>query len=125
MENRLLSGVWRFMVSVPPGLWEKQILKNKAKITAAQRSMSADHRRVHHFAVAELPRRGKPLPADIIAANLDLSLDRVNEILANLEKRLTYLFRDDAGDVVWAYPVTVEKTPHRITLDSGETLYAA
>ena len=35
------------------------------------------------------------------------------------------LVRDERGAVVWAYPFTVEATPHRITFDSGETLYAA
>ena len=43
----------------------------------------------------------------------------------DLEKHLTFLFRNAAGAVTWAYPVTVEQTPHRIVLSSGEQLYAA
>jgi hypothetical protein len=49
----------------------------------------------------------------------------VNAILDDLEKHMTFLFRNQAGEVVWAYPVTVEKTPHRVTFDTGETIYAA
>ena len=49
----------------------------------------------------------------------------VNVLLDNLEKRKTFLYRNSDKNVVWAYPVTVEKTPHRVTFDSGEKLYAA
>jgi len=35
------------------------------------------------------------------------------------------LVRNSKGEVIWAYPVTVEKTPHRITFNTGERLYAA
>jgi hypothetical protein len=45
--------------------------------------------------------------------------------LDELEQHMTFLFRNAQGDVVWAYPVTVEQTPHRITFDTGEQLYAA
>ena len=38
---------------------------------------------------------------------------------------MTFLFRDNHGRVVWAYPVTVEKTPHHVRFDTGEELYAA
>jgi hypothetical protein len=42
-----------------------------------------------------------------------------------LEKRMTYLFRNKDREVIWAYPVTVVKTPHKITFNTGEKLYAA
>ena len=38
---------------------------------------------------------------------------------------MTFLFRNPAGDVTWAYPVTVDQTPHQVTFSSGEKLYAA
>jgi hypothetical protein len=60
-----------------------------------------------------------------VARELALPLERVEDILQDLEKHLTFLVRDEQGRVVWAYPVTVEKTPHRITFGSGERLYAA
>jgi hypothetical protein len=49
----------------------------------------------------------------------------VTSILADLEARKGFLFRNEDGAVVWAYPVTAEPTPHRIRFKSGETLYAA
>jgi hypothetical protein len=61
----------------------------------------------------------------MIAQALDLPLARVVEILADLEQHMTFLFRDEQGAVVWAYPVTVERTPHHVTFESGEQIYAA
>jgi hypothetical protein len=125
VKNRLMSGVWRYMLSVPPFLWEKQVLKASKRIEAALGFMSKEHRSVHHCTVKELPLVGEPLSPGFIADKLDLPSDRVNDILDDLEKRLTFLFRNDAGEVVWAYPVTVDKTPHHLTFSSGEQLYAA
>jgi hypothetical protein len=47
---------------------------------------------------------------------LGFSVDFVKTTLDYLEKRMTFLYRNRDGDVVWAYPVTVDKTPHKITL---------
>jgi len=38
---------------------------------------------------------------------------------------MTFLYRNVAGNVVWAYPVTVEQTPHRVIFNTGESIYAA
>ena len=87
--------------------------------------MSPDHHRVRNFAVSELPRAGKALPPEYIALKLDLPLEQVINILDDLERHLVYLFRNPQGEVTWAYPVTVDPTPHRVTFSSGEKIYAA
>ncbi|MDD5711734.1 MAG: hypothetical protein PHY31_03125 [Smithellaceae bacterium] len=125
MKNKLMLGLWRYMLSVPPFLWEKQIAKAKEKFAAHLAFMSAEHREVHHFVVRELPRLGRPLAPDAIALALHLPVPRVIAILDDLEEHLTFLFRNNQGEVAWAYPVTVEKTPHRVTFHAGERLYAA
>jgi hypothetical protein len=38
---------------------------------------------------------------------------------------MTFLFRNDGGSVTWAYPVTVEQTPHHMSFSTGERAYAA
>ena len=125
MDNTLLTGIGRMMMKIPPFIWEKQIEKKKAKILKATAFMSVEHRKVHHYVVRELPRLGRPLPPDRMARELGLPLERVNTILKDLEEHLTFLYRNDKREVAWAYPVTVEKTPHRITFQTGEQLYAA
>lgn len=124
MINTLLLGVWRMMISVPPALWQSQM----AKETQGQWNlafMTGEHHRVRDFVVREMPRFNRPLAPELIAAELQLSLERVNAILGELERRMAFLFRNPAGAVTWAYPVTVDQTPHQVTFSSGEKLYAA
>jgi len=125
MANTLMRGFWRYMLAVPPFLWEKQIHKARLRITNNLDFMTEAHRRVHHFVVRELPRRGRPLSAALIAGELRLTEEEVVALLEELETHMTFLFRNEAGAVLWAYPVTVAPTPHRVTFSSGEQLYAA
>jgi hypothetical protein len=125
MGNRLLKGFWKLMIPVPGALWEKRVAGSRKAIQASLGFMSEDHHAVRNFAVRELPVEGRPLPPELIAERLELPLDRVNAILKELEEHMTFLFRNGDGHVAWAYPVTVDETPHRLTFSSGETLYAA
>jgi hypothetical protein len=125
MANQLLSGFWRLMLRVPPSLWEARVDRARRRIESGLGFMTPAHRAVHHFAVRELPRAGRPLPPDAIAAGVNLPEDQVIALLGDLEARMTFLFRNPAGEVIWAYPVTVAPTPHAITFSSGEKLFAA
>lgn len=127
MKDRIMLGLWKYMLSVPPYLLDmkKQLEKNKLRFEAAMGFMTPDHRAVHHYAVRELPKAGRPLPAGFIAAGLGLSQEKVVHLLDDLEKHVTFLFRNKQGEVTWAYPVTVEKTPHHLTFSTGEQVYAA
>ena len=126
MNKRMLLGVWRHVVGLPRHLWQKRV-NDSAKHTSEfdLTFMSADHHRVRDFAVTELPRTGAPLAPGGIAARLNLPVERVRLILDELEKNMTFLFRNPQGEVIWAYPVTVEPTPHRVKFSSGEEVYAA
>ncbi len=125
MKNALLMGLWRYMLTVPPFLWEKQRAGAKEKIAAHVGFMSEEHRLIHHYAVRELPYAGKPLSPDGIAAAVNLPVERVIAILDDLETHMTFLYRSNGRDVTWAYPVTIEETPHRVTFDTGQQLHAA
>jgi hypothetical protein len=87
--------------------------------------MTDDHHRVRDFVVRELPSFRTPLSPDLIAERLVLPRQQVKLILDELEEQLTFLFRNDRGAVVWAYPVTVDCTPHRVTFSTGEHVNAA
>lgn len=125
MNNKLMIGFWRCMLNVPSFLWKKQIFKETKRFQNESSFMTEEHRIVHHFVVRELPYAGKPLLPEFVADKLNLSVDRVKIILNDLEQHMTFLFRNTQGEVVWAYPVTVEKTPHHLTFNTGEQLYAA
>ena len=87
--------------------------------------MGPDHHVVRNFVVAELPRAQQPLTPDVIAQGVELELERVRGILDELKAQLTFLYRRDGHNVDWAYPVTTEQTPHRVTLDTGERFFGA
>ena len=57
-----------------------------------------------------------------VKANSNLA---ILALLDDLQKHLFFLVLNPAGDVNWAYPVTAEKTPHRLRFSSGELTYAA
>ena len=122
MDNTLLLGVWRIMISVPPALWRRTLAKETQSDLAL---MTPEHHSVRDFVVRELPHLNAPISPETIAAGVDLPLERVRSILEELEHAMTFLFRNPDGDVTWAYPVTVDPTPHQVTFSSGEKLYAA
>jgi hypothetical protein len=87
--------------------------------------MTPDHQLVRDFVVREMPRLNAPISPETIAAEVHLPLERVRSILDELEHAMTFLFRNGTSAVTWAYPVTVDPTPHQVTFNSGEKLYAA
>jgi hypothetical protein len=101
------------------------MVRRDTKKLAKRPPLEPDQRRVQHFAVREIARRREPIAPEVIAAELYLSVHRVSEILGELERRLTFLYRGGGRDVVWAYPVTAEETPHQVRIDGGAAFSAA
>ncbi len=125
MNDNLLLGLLRYTVPIPPALWKRQVAQNARNADAGLGFMTADHHRVRNFVVRELARRGEALSPECIAQELSLPLAQTNLSLDELEKHMTFLFRNKQGAVTWAYPVTVDKTPHHVRLSNGKQTYAA
>lgn len=123
MDNTLLLGIWRMMIRLPPGLWQSQLAKIQTKWDLS--FMTPEHHLVRDFVVREMPRFNRPLPPELIADELRLPLEKVRSVLDELEEHMTFLFRDPEGSVRWAYPVTVDETPHEVVFSTGERLHAA
>jgi len=124
MFERILLGVGRRMVPVPEWLF-RLMVKRDAKKLAKRPALEPDERRVQHFAVREIPRRREAVAPRVFADELDLPLDQVNLILDKLERRMTFLCRRGGENVMWAYPVTAEETPHQVRMDGGPAFSAA
>ena len=125
MGTKLMAGFWRYMLSIPPSLWEKQIAKEKKKTRAKLAFMTEEHRSIHHCIVRDLPKVGHPISPEFIAEKLSTPGGRVRSIFNDLEEHMTFICRNDEGLVVWAYPVTAAETPHHVTFSTGEQIYAA
>jgi hypothetical protein len=125
MKNTVLIGRGHEMTEISREDWQAALAQAPGRFQERLKFMSAEHHLVRNFVVRELPVVAKPLSSDFIAGRLNLPLSRVQDILDELEKNLTFIFRNNQGDVLWAYPVTVAPTPHQITFDTGEQLYSA
>ena len=123
--ERVLLGFRRHMLPIPWALFTRVMRREARKTGQTLGGLDDEQRRVHHFVVRELPRLGAPMPPEHIAAALELPLARVTAILDELERRLIFLYRPGGREVVWAYPVTVAETPHRLEFSTGERLNAA
>lgn len=125
MTETILLGRGRQILEVPRPEWEKHLAEAPQHTRDRLSFMSDAHHAVRYFVVRELPRHGEPLSPQIIAGELYLSLERTQTILDDLERHLFFLVRNQAGAVVWAYPVTVARTPHPLTFGTGEQVHAA
>jgi len=75
--------------------------------------------------VKEMVITQKPIKPGFISEKLNMPLELVEPILEELQRKLFFLVRNEQGAVSWAFPVTVETTPHKMNFSSGEHLYAA
>ena len=125
MSNSLLIRRKRRTSRIPPVIWKHNVRSEAKRAGTRLEFMGSAHHRVRTFVVTELPRAQRSLSPETIAVGVGLETERVLEILDELETQLTFLYRRDGRNVDWAYPVTVEETPHRVTLDSGERFFGA
>jgi hypothetical protein len=125
VSGTILLGRGHQITKMPQEAWEAHLSQASQHVDDRHGFMSEDHQRVRYFVVKELPRIGKPLEPEYISQQLNMPLGQTISILDDLEKHLTFLYRNGTGSVSWAYPVTVDKTPHEITFRSGERLYGA
>ncbi len=70
MDEKLLLGLWRLTMPIPPVLWNRQVEGEGAP----EAFLTETHHRVRDFVVTELPRVGKALPPETIAEALSLPL---------------------------------------------------
>jgi hypothetical protein len=125
MEENVLIGKGRDIIETPRNQWDQGLAERVPMVKARLGFMSEAHHLVRNFVVRELPYAGEPPSPEFIAQRLNLPVARVNSILEELEKNLTFLFRNPQGAVIWAYPVTVDRTPHKIKFHTGEQINAA
>lgn len=125
MTETILAGQGREITRTPRKQWEADLVTAPVHMKTRLAFMSEQHRLLRYFVVRELPRYGKPMPLEFISRQLRLPMARVNRILDDLEKNLFFLVRNENGDVSWAFPVTVEETPHHLRFSTGEDTYAA
>ncbi len=112
-------------VPLPRFAWLATVKTARLAVERVVAKLSVDERRVRDFLVTEIGRTAEPVAPDALVRALGLAPQQVASILDALEARMTFLYRNDAGEVVWAYPVTAHRTPHHLSFESGERCYGA
>jgi hypothetical protein len=105
MNDTILRGSGRQITKVPREEWEHGLVSGSHLFKTLLNLMSEEHQSVRNFVVRELPNVGEPLSPEFIAQELNLPLRRVNLILDDLEKHLTFLYRNErfsSGEVLYA-----------------------
>jgi hypothetical protein len=111
--------------NLPQETWKKHVVMESQHIPAVLDFMTDEHHLVRNLVVKKIARTGSPVSPAEISEILTLPQTKVLDLLDELEKNLFFLVRDSAGNVSWAFPVTAEKTPHKLTSDTGEKINAA
>ena len=125
MEDKILLGRGQQILEIPQTMWMQHLAQVPQHSQARLSFMTEAHHQVRYFVVRELVNRQKPVEPKFISDCLNIPLERVRVILEELERKLFFLVRNEQGAVAWAYPVTVETTPHRLNFSTGERLYGA
>jgi hypothetical protein len=125
MEEKILLGRDQKILEVPQATWKQGLAHIPQHSQPRLSFMTNDHHQIRYFVVKEMVNTQKPIEPEFISEKLNMPLDLVKAILEELERKLFFLVRNDQGAVSWAFPVTIEATPHIMDFSSGEHLYAA
>lgn len=125
MEEQILLGRDQKILEIPRAAWEQHLAQIPQHSRSRLNFMTESHQQIRNFVVKEMVNRQMPIEPEFISENLNMPLGRVESILEELESKLFFLVRNEQGAVAWAYPVTVETTPHKLIFASGEHLYGA
>ena len=125
MKDNIYLGMGGLFIPIPSFIWRRLVAKTASDAEDNLNFMSADHHKVRDFVVTQIPQVDEPISTAAIAENLDMRVEDANRIIDELERGMTFLYRSRPEGVTWAYPVTVDSTPHRVTFNSGVQTFAA
>jgi hypothetical protein len=125
MKDNIFLGLGKLFIPIPGFLWRRMFTKNARDAEESLTFMSPAHHAVRDFVVKYLPEVNEPISAAHIATNLNMRLEDVEQIIDDLEQGMTFLYRGCPEGVTWAYPVTIDSTPHQVVFDNGRQTFAA
>ena len=114
MEEKILLGQGQKVIVIAEATWKSHLAQVPQHSQSRLSFMTEAHHQIRYFVVKELATTQKTIEPEFISEKLHLPLDQVKSILEELERKLFFLVRNEQGAVAWAYPVTVEFTPHKL-----------
>jgi hypothetical protein len=125
MSEKILLGQGQKIIEIPQATWKSKLRQIPQHSQSRLSFMTEAHHQIRYFVVKEMANTQKPIDPKFISEKLNMPIERVKSILDELERKLFFLVRNEQGAVAWAYPMTVEATPHKLSFASGERLYGA
>ncbi len=125
MEQNILFGQGQKILEIPHATWKQHLTQIPQHSQSRLSFMTDAHHQIRYFVAKEMANTQKPIEPEFISDKLNMPIERVKSILEELERKLFFLVRNEKGAVAWAYPITVETTPHKLSFASGERLYGA
>jgi len=111
---------------VDEAAWKNAVAAHVTHMPQRLAFMTPAHHRVRNAAVRLLPGNGgRPLSVQQLAAAARVPEREARAIAAELERNLFFVVREGEDHISWAFPVTVDPTPHELGFGSGETIFGA
>jgi len=125
MKRKMYMGIWRFMLPLPLAISAKGVKRSVSGAKTKADLLSKEERKVHHFIVKQMAIAKEPITTEFIGEKLNISLNRVKDIVEKLEAMKTFCHRYNSQGINWAYPLAFEDTGHKMTVSTGEQFFAA
>ena len=125
LKHKLYMGFRGLMLRVPPFLSERGSKRGAKGAKANAERLTDEERRVHHHIVLKMMHAREPYTAEMLADELGIGIDRMEEIADKLENLKTFIYRSDGKRIDWAYPLSLENTGFQMSASSGEQFSAA
>ena len=123
--RKMYMGIGKFMVPIPLTISNSGLKKGVSGAESKAQLLTEEERRIHHFVVRKMASVEKPIRAELVADEIGLPVSEVENAIDKLESLKTFLYRSDGRAIDWAYPLSLEETGHRMTVDTGEQFNAA
>jgi hypothetical protein len=121
----MYMGIDKFMIPIPLAISNSGLKKGVSGAESKAQLLTEEERRIHHFVVRKMASVEKPIRAELVADEIGLPVSEVENAIDKLESLKTFLYRSDGRAIDWAYPLSLEETGHRMTVDTGEQFNAA
>lgn len=124
-NRKMYMGIDKFMIPIPLAISNSGLKKGVSGAESKAQLLTEEERRIHHFVVRKMASVEKPIRAELVADEIGLPVSEVENAIDKLESLKTFLYRSDGRAIDWAYPLSLEETGHRMTVDTGEQFNAA
>ena len=124
-NRKMYMGIGKFMIPIPLAISNSGLKKGVSGAEAKAQLLTEEERRIHHFVVRKMASVEEPIRAELVADEIGLPVGEVENAIDKLESLKTFLYRSDGRAIDWDYPLSLDETGHRMTVDTGEQFNAA